>query len=66
MSTNFFMIFEVQFRIFRYDVCYEEYMDLSLRLISDTKSEHTEPTRRTKRNESQKRKLNNNFTYSSI
>ena len=50
MSTYFFAIFE--HTIFRYDVCLEEYMDLSPRPVSGTKSEHTEPMRRTKRSES--------------
>ena len=55
MSTSFFAIFEVHYMIFRYNVCIEEYMDLSLRLISGTKLEHIEPMRRTKRNESKKK-----------
>ena len=42
-----FMIFEVHYVVFRYNVCLEEYMDLSSKLISDTKSEHIEPMRRT-------------------
>ena len=42
MSTYFFVIFEMQCMIFRYNVCLEEYMDLSPRLISGTKSEHTQ------------------------
>ena len=41
MSTYFFVIFEVHYMGFRYDVYLEEYMDLSPRLISGTKSEHT-------------------------
>ena len=61
----FFVIFEVQYTVFRYNVCFEEYMDLSPTSISGTKSEHTEPMRRTKRSES-KKKLNNNLTYFSI
>ena len=44
--------------IFRYDVCLEEYMDLSPTLINGTKSKHTGPMRRTKKSES-KKKLNN-------
>ena len=51
MSTYFFVIFEVHCTIFRYNVCLEEYMDLSPRLISGTKSEHTKPMRRTKRSQ---------------
>ena len=39
MSTYFFVIFEVHYTDFRYYVCLEEYMDLSLRLINGTKSE---------------------------
>ena len=65
MSTYFYVIFEVYYTIFRYDVYLKEYMDLPLRLISGTKSEHIEPMRRTKKSES-KKKLNNNLTYSSI
>ena len=49
------MIFEVHYMVFRYDVCLEEYMDLSLRLISGTKSEHIELMRRTKRSESKEK-----------
>ena len=56
MSTKFFVIFEVHSMVFRYYVCLEEYMDLSLRLIHDTKSKHIEPIRKTKRNESEKKK----------
>ena len=51
MSTYFFVIFEVHYMIFRYYVCLEDYMDLSLRLISGTKLEHIEPMKRTKRSE---------------
>ena len=40
MSIYFFVIFEVHYTIFKYDVCLEEYMDLSTRLISGTKSEY--------------------------
>ena len=65
MSTYFFVIFEVHYTIFRYDVCLEEYMDLSPRLKSGTTSEDTKPMRRTRRSGSQK-KLNNTLTYSSI
>ena len=56
MSTYFFEIFEVHCIVFRYDVCFEEYIDLSLRLISGTKSEHREPMRSTERSVSQKKK----------
>ena len=66
MSIYFFVIFEVHYTFFRYDVCLEEYMNLSPRLISGTKSEYTEPMRRTKRSESKIKKLDNNLTYSSI
>ena len=41
MSTYFFVIFEVQYTIFGYNVCLEEYMNLSSRLISSTKSKDT-------------------------
>ena len=54
MSTYFFVIFEVHYTIFRYNVCLEEYMDLSQRLISGTKSKHIEPMKRTKKSESKK------------
>ena len=66
MSTYFFVIFEVHYMIFRYNVCLEEYMDISPRSISGSKPEHTKPMRRTKRSESQKKKNNNNLTYSLI
>ena len=56
MSTYLFMIFEVHYIISRYDVCLEEYMDLSPRLTSGTKSEHIAPMRRAKTSESQKKK----------
>ena len=39
---------------FRYNVCLEEYMDLSPRLRSGTTSEDTKPIRRTRRSGSQK------------
>ena len=65
MSTYFFMIFEVHYMAFRYDICLEEYMNLSSRLISGTKSKHTKPMKRTKKSKS-KKKLDNNLTYSSI
>ena len=55
MSTYLFVIFEVHYMVSRYDVCLEEYMDLSPRLISGTKSEHIEPMRRTKRSERKKK-----------
>ena len=54
MSTYFFVIFEVHYSILRYNVYIEEYMDLSLRLISGTKSKDTQPMRRIERNGSQK------------
>ena len=41
--------------VFKYDVCLKEYMDLSPRLISGTKSEHIKPMRRAKRSESIKK-----------
>ena len=65
MSVYFFVIFKVHYAIFRYNVCLEEYMDLSPRLKSGTTSEDTKPMRRTKKSGSQK-KLNNTLTYSSI
>ena len=42
------MIFEVHYIVFRYDICIEEYMDLSLRLRGGTTSEDIEPMRRTR------------------
>ena len=51
MSKYFFVIFEVHYMDFKYSVCLEEYMYLSPRLISGTKSKHIESMRRTKRNE---------------
>ena len=60
------MILEVHYMVSQYNVCFEEYMDLSARLISGTKLKHTKPMKRTKRSESQKEKLNNNLIYSSV
>ena len=54
MSTYIFVIFEVHYTIFRYDVCLEKYVDLSPRLISGIKLEYTKPMRRAKRSESKK------------
>ena len=54
MSTYFFVIFEVHYIIFRYDVCLEEYMDLSPRLRSGTTLEDTKLMRRIGRSESKK------------
>ena len=48
MFTYFFVIFEMDYMIFRYKICLEEYMDLSLRLKTDTKFEDIEPMERTK------------------
>ena len=48
MSTYFFVIFEVHYIVLRYNVCLEEYIDLSLRL------EDTKPMRRTNMKGSQK------------
>ena len=36
MSTYFFVIFKIHYIVFRYDVCFEEYIDLSPRLRSGT------------------------------
>ena len=58
--------FEVHYTIFKYNVCLEKYMDLSLRLISGIESKDTKPMRRKERSRTQKKKLNNNLTYSSI
>ena len=48
MSTYFFVIFEVHYMISRYNVCVKKYMDLSLRLKSDTTLEDIESMRRTR------------------
>ena len=55
MSTYFFVIFEVHYTIIRYDVCLEEYRDLSPRLKNGTTSEDTKPMRRTRWSGSQKK-----------
>ena len=47
MFTYFFVIFEVHYMVSRYNVCFEKYMDLSLRLRSGTTPEDTELMRRT-------------------
>ena len=65
MSTYFFVIFEVYYRVFRYNVCLVEYMDLSPRLRSGTTSNDIEPMRRTRRSGSPNNN-NNTLTYSSI
>ena len=65
MSTYFFMIFEVYYIVFRYNVCLEENVDLSPRLRSSTISKDTELMRRTKSSGS-KKNLNNTLRYSSI
>ena len=49
----FFMIFEIHYMVFRYNVCLEDNMDLSLRLRSGTTSKDTKPMRRTENNGSQ-------------
>ena len=48
MSIYFFVIFEVHYTTFRYNVCFEEYMDLSPRLESGSTLEDTKPMRRTR------------------
>ena len=45
MFTYLFVIFDVQYIVFEYNVCLEEYMDLSMRLRSGTTSEDTKPMR---------------------
>ena len=55
MSTYFFVIFEVYYMIFSYNVCFEEYMDLSPRLRSGTTLEDTKPMRKTRKSGSQKK-----------
>ena len=47
------MIFEVHHTISKYDVCLENYMDLSVRLRSGTTSKDAKPVRRTRRSGSQ-------------
>ena len=54
-SLHVYMIFEVHHMVFRYDVCLEKYMDLSVRLKNGTTSEDTKPMRRTRRSGSQKK-----------
>ena len=56
MSTYFCVIFEVHYMVFRDNVCLEEYMNLSPRLVNGTKIEDTKSMRRTKRSGSQKKK----------
>ena len=58
MSTYFFVIFEVHYTIFRYNVFLEEYMNLSPRLISGTKSKDTKPMRRIEKSGSLKKRKN--------
>ena len=48
MFTYFFVIFEVHNTIFKYNVCLEEYMDLSLRLKSGTTLRDTKSMRKTR------------------
>ena len=55
MSTYFFVIFEVHYMAFRYNNCFEEYMDLSLKSINDTTSKDIEPMRRTERSRRKKK-----------
>ena len=50
------------YMVFRYDVCLEKYMNLSVRLINGTELKGTKPKRRI---ESIGSKQNNNLTYSS-
>ena len=58
MSTYFFVIFEVHYLVFRYNVFLEEYMNLSLRLRSGHE--------KGKKEWESKKELNNNLTDSSI
>ena len=55
MSIYFFVNFEVHYTVSRYYVCFAEYMDLSPRLMSGTKSKDTEPKGRIERSGSQKK-----------
>ena len=69
MPTYFFVIFEVHYTIFRYNVCLEKYMDLKPRLRSGTTLEDTEPIRMTKRSGSLKKEiiiLSHTLQYSKI
>ena len=59
------MILEVHQLMFKYDVCFEEYMDPLLRSVSGITLEGTKPMRKTERSGS-KKNLNNNLTYLSI
>ena len=51
---TFFVIFEVYYTVSRYNVCFEKYIDLLLRLRSGTTSKDIEPMKRTRRSGSQK------------
>ena len=55
MSTYFSVIFKMHHKVFRYNVCLEEYMDQLPRSVSGTILEDTEPMKRTKRSGSQKK-----------
>ena len=55
MSTYFSVIFEVHYIVFRYNNCFEEYMNLSPTLRSGTTLEDTKPMRRIERSGSQKK-----------
>ena len=48
MSTYFSLIFKVHYMVFRYNVCFEECMDLSPRSINGTPSKDIKPMRKTK------------------
>ena len=49
MSAYFFMISEVHYSVFRYNICFEKYMDLTPRSISGTKPKVIESMNRIKR-----------------
>ena len=55
MSTYFIVIFAVHHMVFRYDVYFEEYIDLSLRVVSGNASKDIEPMRRAKKKGSRKK-----------
>ena len=48
LHIYFFVIFEMHYMVFRYNVCLEEYMDLSPRLRSGTTSEDIDFMRKTR------------------
>ena len=67
MTIYFFVIFEVYYMTFRYDVFLDEYIDLSLKSISgSTLEDNIEPMKRIEKKGSKKKSFNNNLIESSI